>query len=99
MGNFRDVSRTPQEWSASVPGRDRYTPPKQERTVSVSLDGETWPGTVLGVNGPRVQVRVVTDRGTFVRWVDAADVADAEPQPESGTSARDDDVDGAPAVS
>ena len=72
------MSRDPKPFDASFGASDRYTQPRDgDAGIWVSLDGTSYPGEILGRNGPRVQVRFERDGATYVRWFDAADLSDA----------------------
>lgn len=73
-----DQSSKPFE--ASFSNADRYTPPTQSDCV-VQVDGEPCPGTILGRNGPRTQVRFQRAEETYVRWFDTDDVEVFEEPP------------------
>ena len=66
------MSRRP--FDASFPTTDRYTVPRDDAEVRLVVDGEERTGTVLGRNGPRVQVRFEMDGDTYVRWFDTSQV-------------------------
>jgi hypothetical protein len=63
--------------SASFGGSQRYSAPKDtaQAQTQVEVDGQICAGTILGRNGPRVQVRFSRDGQTFVRWFDTAELA------------------------
>jgi hypothetical protein len=70
--------------SASFPSTDRYRSPRSsdDAEVQVRIDGTLCAATVLGRNGPRVQLRFALDGASYVRWFDRADVLDGEPAPD-----------------
>lgn len=63
--------------SKAVSDKDRYRPPQGDEAVHVLLDGEAYPGEVLGRNGPRVHVVFEKAGGRYRRWVDASSVRPA----------------------
>ena len=65
-------------FDASFGNANRYTS-GDGAPVQVLVDGVLCPGTVLGRNGPRVQVRFERDGSTYVRWFDAESVVDGDP--------------------
>jgi hypothetical protein len=60
--------------SASFDNSDRYTAPREDEPIQVVVDGAPRDGVVLGLNGPRVQVRFEMDGSTYVRWFDTAEL-------------------------
>lgn len=74
------MSRDEKPFDASFASGDRYTQPQGEDARTwVAVDGDVCEGTILGRNGPRVQVRFVKDESTYVRWFDAVDLLEAPP--------------------
>ena len=79
MTSFPSRMSGPKPFDASFAHGDRYSPPKQSGDVVVTVDGEPCPGTLLGRNGPRAQVRFTRDGHQYVRWFDADAVDDTLP--------------------
>ena len=61
--------------SVAVPSSQRYRKPAGgDSAVLVDVEGGRYPASVLGRNGPRVQVSFARDGQTFTRWVDSGNV-------------------------
>jgi len=74
------MSKDEKPFDASFGSGDRYTQPQGEDALTwVLVDGVVCEGTILGRNGPRVQVRFALDDSTYVRWFDAVDLLEEPP--------------------
>ena len=77
---LRQMHSDHKPFDASFDASDRYTRPTGDQAQTwVVVSDQACEGTILGRNGPRVQVRFVLDGSTYVRWFDADALLDEPP--------------------